>query len=103
MQLEGKVALLTGAVRRNGRAMARALAGEGANIVINTRASAEEAEATITEIKTLGVDAMAHLADVADERAVADMIEAVAGCRLQRIPARGWKLRLVGRHPNSRG
>ncbi|MDH3314250.1 MAG: SDR family oxidoreductase [Gammaproteobacteria bacterium] len=76
-QLEGKVALLTGAVRRNGRAMARALAREGANIVINTRASAEEAESTVAEIKNLGVDAVAHLADVTDEKAVADMIEAV--------------------------
>jgi len=76
-QLEGKVALLTGAVRRNGRAMACALAREGANIVINTRASAEEAEDTVAEIKTLGVDAMAHLADITDEKAVAEMIEAV--------------------------
>lgn len=76
-QLEGKVALLTGAVRRNGRAMALALAREGANIVINTRASAEEAEATAAEIETLGVDAMAHLADVTDEKAVGEMIEAV--------------------------
>ena len=29
--------------------------------------------------------------------ALADTIEAVSGCRLQRIPAQGWKLRLVGR------
>jgi len=36
-QLEGKVALVTGAVRRGGRAIALALAREGASIVINTR------------------------------------------------------------------
>ncbi len=76
-QLEGKVALLTGAVRRNGRAMARALAKEGANIVINTRASEREAEAAVAEIKSLGVEAMAHLADITDEEAVARMFEAV--------------------------
>lgn len=76
-QLEGKVALLTGAVRRNGRAMALALAKAGANIVVNTRASEQEAESTVAEIKTLGVDAMAHLADVTDEKSVEDMIETV--------------------------
>lgn len=76
-QLEGKVALLTGAVRRNGRAMARALAKEGANIVINTRASEREAETAVAEIKTLGVEAMAHLADITDEDAVAKMFELV--------------------------
>ncbi len=76
-QLEGKVALLTGAVRRNGRAMAQALAGEGANIVINARSSQQEAEATAAEIENLGVGAMVHLADITDEKAVENMIEAV--------------------------
>jgi len=76
-QLKGKVALLTGAVRRNGRAMAQALAREGANIVINTRASKQEAESTVEELKALGVDAMAQLADITDEKAVDNMIEAV--------------------------
>lgn len=76
-RLEGKVALLTGAVRRNGRAMARELAGEGANIVINTRASKREAEAVAAEMQALGVEAMVHLADITDEKAVNSMIEAV--------------------------
>ncbi len=76
-QLEGKVALLTGAVRRNGRATAQALAGEGANIVINARSSQQEAEATAAEIENLGVGAMVHLADITDEKAVENMIEAV--------------------------
>lgn len=77
-RLDGSVALLTGAVRRNGRAMACALAKEGAKIVINTRASKREAEAAVAEIEALGVDAMAHVADVTDEKAVAHMIEAVS-------------------------
>lgn len=76
-QLEGKVALLTGAVRRNGRAMAHALARDGARIVINARASREEAETVAAEIEGLGVDAMVHLADVTDEKAVINMIETV--------------------------
>ncbi len=77
-RLNGKVALLTGAVRRNGRAMALALAKEGANIVINTKASAQEAESTAAEIERLGVDAMVQLADITDEDAVKKMIEATA-------------------------
>lgn len=77
-RLKGKVALLTGAVRRNGRAMALALAKEGANIVINTKASEQEAESTAAEIERLGVDAMVQLADITDEDAVKKMIEATA-------------------------
>lgn len=76
-RLDGKVALLTGAVRRNGRAMALELAREGANIVINTRSSKREAEAVAAEVEALGVDTMVCLADVTDEKAVDNMIEAV--------------------------
>ncbi len=78
-RLDGKVALLTGAVRRNGRAMALELAKEGANIVINTRSSKREAEAVAAEVEALGVDTMVCLADVTDEKAVDNMIEAVVG------------------------
>ncbi len=78
-RLDGKVALLTGAVRRNGRAMALELAREGANIVINTRSSKREAEAVAAEVEALGVDTMVCLADVTDEKAVDNMIEAVVG------------------------
>ena len=49
-ELEGRVALITGAVRRIGRAIALALAGEGAAVVINTRSSQDEAEAVAAEI-----------------------------------------------------
>lgn len=76
-RLDGKVALLTGAVRRNGRAMALELAREGANIVINTRSSKREAEAVAAEVEALGVNTMVCLADVTDEKAVDNMIEAV--------------------------
>lgn len=76
-RLDGKVALLTGAVRRNGRAMALELAREGANIVINTRSSKREAEAVAAEVEALGVDTMVCLADVTDEKAVDNMIEEV--------------------------
>lgn len=77
MTLKGQVALLTGAVRRNGRAMALALAQQGANIVINARSSREEAEAVASEVAALGVEAMVQLADITDESAVRDMFDAV--------------------------
>ncbi len=75
--LEGKVALITGSVRRNGRAMALALAGDGAAIVVHARSSADEAAAVAKEIEDRGGRAMVHLADVADEAAVQGMIDAI--------------------------
>jgi len=83
-QLEGKVALITGAVRRNGRAMAHALAREGAAVVINARRSREEAERVREEVERIGRPAMVCIADVTDEGAVRGMFEAVVA-RLGRI------------------
>ncbi|MBI3042672.1 MAG: SDR family oxidoreductase [Betaproteobacteria bacterium] len=77
-QFEGKVALITGAVRRTGRATALALARDGATVVINTRKSRDEAEQVRTEIESMGCAAMVCIADITDERAVAAMFEAVA-------------------------
>lgn len=76
-QLDGKVALITGAVRRNGRAIAHALAHEGAAIVINTRRSREEAERVRREIEDLGRAAAVCIADITDEDAVRGMFDAV--------------------------
>jgi 3-oxoacyl-[acyl-carrier protein] reductase len=77
--LDGQVALVTGSVRRIGRATALAFARAGAAVVINARSSRDEAEATAREVEALGVPAMVHLADVTDEQAVAAMVEAVTG------------------------
>ena len=74
-QLSGKVALVTGAVRRGGRAIAHAFAREGAAVVINTRRSRDEAERVRAELEGLGAAAMVCLADVTDEAAVARMFE----------------------------
>jgi 3-oxoacyl-[acyl-carrier protein] reductase len=77
--LKDQVAIVTGGVRRIGRATALALAREGAAIVINARSSREDAERVAQEITALGGRALVHLADVTDEAAVARMIdEAVA-------------------------
>ena len=75
-ELEGRVALVTGAVRRIGRAIALALAGDGAAVVINTRSSQGEAEAVAAEIEGHGGRALVRLADVTDEAAVQAMVEA---------------------------
>ena len=55
--LAGQVALVTGGVRRIGRAIALTLAGEGAAIAINAKSSRDEAEATMQEIAALTVPA----------------------------------------------
>ena len=75
-ELEGQVAVVTGAVRRIGRAIARALAGDGAAVVINTRRSQGEADAVAAEIGGQGGRALVHVADITDEAAVQAMVEA---------------------------
>jgi 3-oxoacyl-[acyl-carrier protein] reductase len=77
-QLEGKVALVTGAVRRNGRAIAHALAREGADVVINTRQSREEAEKVRAEIERIGRKALVCVADITNESAVRRMFDEIA-------------------------
>jgi 3-oxoacyl-[acyl-carrier protein] reductase len=62
--LEGKVAMVTGASRGIGRAIAVDLAVNGAKVVINYNASAEAAEGVVTTIKDQGGEAMAVHADV---------------------------------------
>jgi len=69
-ELEGRVALVTGASRNIGRAIALALADGGAAVVVNARASKDEAAAVVEEIKARGGRAMVGLADVTDEAAV---------------------------------
>ena len=76
-ELAGQVALVTGGARRIGRAIALALARQGATIVVNAKTSRDEAEDAVREIEALGGTARAMLADVTDEAAVAGMFAAV--------------------------
>lgn len=62
--LKGKTAVVTGASRGIGRAIAIKLAGQGANVVINYVRSSEEAAQLVRELELLGVKALAVLADV---------------------------------------
>ncbi|MGZ5036266.1 MAG: SDR family NAD(P)-dependent oxidoreductase [Usitatibacter sp.] len=75
--LEGRVALVTGASRNIGRAIALALAAAGARVVVNARASADEANEVVKAIEGAGGEAMVSLADVTDEAAVAAMAAAI--------------------------
>lgn len=72
MSLEGKVALVTGASRGIGRAIALKLAREGASLVV-TATTEESARNTAAEVESLGQKALALAVDVADPAAVEAM------------------------------
>lgn len=78
MNLNGRVALVTGGARDVGREIALALAAEGAKVAVNYRSSADEAEAVAEEIRKAGGEARTYGADVADREAVNGMIARVA-------------------------
>ena len=67
-ELTGKVAVVTGAGRNIGRAIAIALAQAGAAVVINVRSNKAEADGVVREIETGGGKAVAVLGDVGDEK-----------------------------------
>ncbi len=74
LKLRGRTALVTGASRNIGRAIALAFAAEGADLVLNTRANAEELEAVAAECRKTGVRVVTVLADVADATACEAMV-----------------------------
>jgi 3-oxoacyl-[acyl-carrier protein] reductase len=74
-ELEGRVALVTGASRNIGRAMALSLARGGAAVIVNARVSVDEAKAVVAEIEAGGGKAMALVADVTDEGAVNAIVQ----------------------------
>lgn len=80
--LSGKVALVTGGSRGIGAATARALAEQGANVVIsyNSEASVTKAERLVGQIKEMGVRAIAFRADQADPVQVTGLIDQVITC-----------------------
>jgi 3-oxoacyl-[acyl-carrier protein] reductase len=75
--LAGQVALVTGASRGIGAAIARELASAGATVVVNYASSADAAEAVVAAIQAAGGQAWAHRADVAEEEQVEAMVKAV--------------------------
>ena len=77
MRLKGKAALVTGASRGIGRAVALALAKEGADVVVNCSSSVPEANKVTREIKKLGRRSFSIKSDVADKAAVEKMVKEV--------------------------
>lgn len=77
MSLNGKTALVTGASRGIGRAIALRLAEDGANVAAIYAGSADKAEAVVNEITALGVNAKAYRCNVADSAAVNETVKAV--------------------------
>jgi len=75
-ELDGRVAIVTGAARNIGRAIALDLAEAGAAVVVNARTSEAEANALAGEIEAVGGRAFAFVADVTDEAAVGRMAAA---------------------------
>ena len=76
MLLEGKVAVVTGASRGIGRAIAETLAAEGASVVVNYQSNAAAAEAVVAGIRARGGQALAVAADVSDVAAAEGLIRA---------------------------
>ena len=75
-KLTGKTAIVTGASRGIGAAIARRFAEEGANIVVNYSGSQDKAEAVVAEIEKAGGKAIAIKANVADADAVKSLADA---------------------------
>ena len=76
--LVGKTAIVTGGSRGIGRAICLELAGRGANVAVNYRRMAHSAKEVAAGVRALGGSALAVEADVADQRAVGEMVAEVA-------------------------
>lgn len=75
--LKGKIALVTGAAKGIGRAIALALAEEGATVVVNYNGSEERAKQTLEEVRALGAEGCICQCNVADTEAVLAMMKEV--------------------------
>jgi 3-oxoacyl-[acyl-carrier protein] reductase len=77
VRLYDKIAIVTGASRGIGRAIAERLVAEGAKVAINYRASAEQAEEVVAAIQAQGGEAIALQADVSDFQQAHELMQVV--------------------------
>ncbi len=77
MSLQGLTALVTGGGHRIGRAIALALAGGGADVVVHYRNSAQAAAETVDEIRALGVEGWPLQADLANPAEISSLFAAI--------------------------
>lgn len=75
MELNGKVALVTGGAKRVGKAIVLALAARGCKLVVHYHTSQPEAEATVQELLAAGHEAIAVQADITQDADLDRMIE----------------------------
>ncbi|MGD8175753.1 gluconate 5-dehydrogenase [Marinimicrobium sp. ARAG 43.8] len=75
--LEGKVALVTGATHGIGMAMAKGLGSAGATIVVNGHSSQEKIDKAVAEYKAEGYNAFGYKFDVTDEQQVTESVDAI--------------------------
>jgi pteridine reductase len=78
MELRGRVALVTGAGRRLGQAIAVALGARGARVAVHYNAAASGGEETVTRIRAAGGEARAFGADLSDAHAAGALVHTVA-------------------------
>jgi 3-oxoacyl-[acyl-carrier protein] reductase len=83
-ELTGRVAIITGAGRNIGRAIALELASGGAAVVVNARSNEKEADGVVRDIEAAGGQALSFIGDVADAAAMQNMA-AAAVARFGRI------------------
>src|ERR1044072_4961411 len=76
-QFAGKVAIVTGATRGIGRAIALELAKRGADVAFNYAKSAESAEKLKSQLESLGVRILSFQCDVGSTEAAAEMVKQV--------------------------
>ncbi|MEI7955576.1 MAG: 3-oxoacyl-ACP reductase family protein [Verrucomicrobiota bacterium] len=78
LNLQGKVALVTGGSRGIGAAICRAFAAEGVRVGFNYHSNPEAAEELVTQLRGHGVEAAAVSADLGEEASVLNLIDRVA-------------------------
>src|SRR5262245_6537605 len=77
MNIDGKVALITGSAKRIGRAVAIELARRGARIAVHYRSESSEAEQTLQTIRSVGSDGAVFRAELTDNDSVEQMFQGI--------------------------